>query len=153
MLATEKDGLEGQRVDILVTHEGGPVMCPKCQADCTIADHAPERTWRRRDATRFETRLQELVVNTKLSYALRGDKIILDESGKTLIKGLIDTQFALGVAAKHFVPGQTASQIEDITAADLAARRIRGKGQAQIAVDGRLFGFIFNFGRTPIADA
>lgn len=46
------------RVDILVTHVGGPVACPGCEGACSIADHAPERTWRHLDAMQFETRLR-----------------------------------------------------------------------------------------------
>jgi transposase len=53
--------LEEQRVDILVSHVGGPVICPECQAACAIADHAPERTWRHLDTMRFETRLRARV--------------------------------------------------------------------------------------------
>lgn len=50
--------LEENRVDILVTHLGGPVRCPECGEACSIADHAPERTWRHLDTMRFETRLR-----------------------------------------------------------------------------------------------
>jgi transposase len=50
--------LEDNRVDILVTHRGGPVACPECGETCSIADHAPERTWRHLDTMQFETRLR-----------------------------------------------------------------------------------------------
>ncbi len=53
--------LEENRVDILVTHVGGPVVCPECGSQCTIADHAPERTWRHLDTMQFETRLRARV--------------------------------------------------------------------------------------------
>jgi transposase len=53
--------LEENRVEILVTHVGGPVVCPECDTQCTIADHAPERTWRHLDTMQFETRLRTRV--------------------------------------------------------------------------------------------
>lgn len=53
--------LEEQRVSILVTHAGGRVICPECGEECSIADHAPERTWRHLDTMQFETRLRARV--------------------------------------------------------------------------------------------
>jgi len=53
--------LEENRVEILVTHVGGPVTCPECGIGCTIADHAPERSWRHLDTMQFETRLHARV--------------------------------------------------------------------------------------------
>ena len=53
--------LEERRVDILVTHVGGRVTCPECGGTCSIADHAPERTWRHLDTMQFETRLRARV--------------------------------------------------------------------------------------------
>lgn len=53
--------LEENRVEILVTHVAGPISCPQCHDECTIADHAPERTWRHLDTMRFETRLRARV--------------------------------------------------------------------------------------------
>ena len=49
--------LEENRVEIRLVHRGGKVDCPECGAACTIADHAPERTWRHLDTMQFETRL------------------------------------------------------------------------------------------------
>lgn len=53
--------LEGKRVEILVAHVGGKVTCPECGEGCSIADHAPERTWRHLDTMQFETRLRARV--------------------------------------------------------------------------------------------
>ena len=53
--------LEENRVEIAVTHAGGSVACPECRTQCTIADHAPERTWRHLDTMQFETRLRARV--------------------------------------------------------------------------------------------
>lgn len=50
--------LKENRVDILLTHLGGSVGCPECGESCSIADHAPERTWRHLDTMQFETRLR-----------------------------------------------------------------------------------------------
>jgi transposase len=49
--------LEEKCVEIRVTHGGGRVTCPDCDRECTIADHAPERTWRHLDTMQFETRI------------------------------------------------------------------------------------------------
>lgn len=44
-------------MEISLEHLGGRVECPECGAECSIADHAPERTWRHLDTMQFETRL------------------------------------------------------------------------------------------------
>ena len=49
--------LEEKRVEITVTHGGGRVECPECGGRCTIADHAPERSWRHLDTMQFETKI------------------------------------------------------------------------------------------------
>jgi transposase len=49
--------LEEKRVEISLRHRGGRVTCPECGVECSIADHAPERTWRHLDTMQFETRL------------------------------------------------------------------------------------------------
>ncbi len=53
--------LEENRVEIAVTRVAGSVACPECGTQCTIADHAPERTWRHLDTMQFETRLRARV--------------------------------------------------------------------------------------------
>jgi transposase len=45
------------RVEISVAHGGGAVACPECGDECTIADHAPIRTWRHLDTMQFETKI------------------------------------------------------------------------------------------------
>jgi transposase len=50
--------VEENRVEILVTHGGGRVVCPECGGQCTIADHAPERSWRHLDTMQFETKIR-----------------------------------------------------------------------------------------------
>ncbi len=53
--------LEENRLEILLSHVAGPVVCPECSSQCSIADHAPERTWRHLDTMQFETRLRARV--------------------------------------------------------------------------------------------
>ena len=53
--------LEDKRVEITARHVGGSVACPQCGAPSTIADHAPQRTWRHLDTMQFETRLRARV--------------------------------------------------------------------------------------------
>jgi transposase len=57
--ASEVDlDLSGMRVEIRLAHRGGPVVCPECGTACSIADHAPERSWRHLDTMQFETVLR-----------------------------------------------------------------------------------------------
>ena len=57
--------LTEQRVAIHLKHRGGKVACPECGANCPIADHAPERTWRHLDTMQFETVLRARVPRAK----------------------------------------------------------------------------------------
>jgi transposase len=48
--------MKGRRVSLRLEHRRGErVLCPQCGASCTIADHAPERTWRHLDTMQYET--------------------------------------------------------------------------------------------------
>ena len=50
--------LKENRVSIRVEHPNGvKVTCPECGCACTIADRAPERSWRHLDTMQFETKL------------------------------------------------------------------------------------------------
>ncbi len=58
--------LEDKRVEIHLRHSGkGYLPCPECNAECVIADHAPERAWRHLDTMQFETLLRARVPRTK----------------------------------------------------------------------------------------
>lgn len=57
--------LEEKRVEIVLRRRGGAVVCPKCGAECGIADHTPERTWRHLDTMQFETILRARVPRAK----------------------------------------------------------------------------------------
>ena len=48
--------MKRRRVSLRLEHRRGVrVSCPECGASCTIADHAPERTWRHLDTMQYET--------------------------------------------------------------------------------------------------
>ena len=48
--------MKSRRVSLRLEHRRGErVCCPECGAICTIADHAPERTWRHLDTMQYET--------------------------------------------------------------------------------------------------
>ena len=58
--------LAGKRVEIgLEWGQGCKVPCPECGKLCTIADHAPERTWRHLDTMQFETLLRARVPRSR----------------------------------------------------------------------------------------
>lgn len=57
--------LEEKRVEIVLQRRAGAVACPKCGAECGIADHTPERTWRHLDTMQFETILRARVPRAK----------------------------------------------------------------------------------------
>jgi len=44
-----------KKVEILLTHRGGRLVCPDCGAGCAQADLAPERQWRHLDTMKFQT--------------------------------------------------------------------------------------------------
>jgi len=48
--------VEGQRVDVWVDHPRGRRWpCPQCGTECSLYDHAQERTWRHLDSCQFQT--------------------------------------------------------------------------------------------------
>lgn len=54
--------LAGKRVEIgLEWAQGQGVSCAQCGRECTMADHAPERTWRHLDTMQFETLIRARV--------------------------------------------------------------------------------------------
>ena len=44
---------------------GHGVSCPECGKGCTMADHAPERTWRHLDTMQFETLIRARVPRSR----------------------------------------------------------------------------------------
>ena len=58
--------MEGRRVEIrLEWAMGHGVPCPECGRECTMADHAPERTWRHLDTMQFETLIRARVPRSR----------------------------------------------------------------------------------------
>ena len=57
--------VEQRRVEIRVTHRGGPTPCPECGRDCGLADHADERRWRHLDTMQFVTELVARLPRTR----------------------------------------------------------------------------------------
>lgn len=59
--------MEAGQVVIRLQHRGGPLMCPECQATCSRADTAPERTWRHLDTMQFRTEIKAAVPRCRCS--------------------------------------------------------------------------------------
>lgn len=49
--------VDERRLEIRLSHVGGPVACPECGCTCGLADHAEERRWRHLDTMQFATEL------------------------------------------------------------------------------------------------
>lgn len=48
--------IEQQKVNVWVTHQKNHKwLCPKCQNQCPLHDHAPERVWRHLDTCQLHT--------------------------------------------------------------------------------------------------
>jgi transposase len=57
--------LEEKKVEIALSHVGGPLVCPECGAACPQADLAPGREWRHLDTMQFQTILRARVPRAK----------------------------------------------------------------------------------------
>lgn len=98
----------------------------------------------------FEDRLNVLVQAFVLTEGNAGRKIPVTIEGQVALGNLVSQQFGIGVTAGHFVTGQTKVEFPLITAADRAAEKIRVTGEAQFAIPGKEFDFVFNFGPDPL---
>ena len=47
--------VEAQRLTLSLEFVGDQVVCPGCDAGCSMKDHAPQRSWRHLDAMQFQT--------------------------------------------------------------------------------------------------
>lgn len=90
----------------------------------------------------FTARISEDVALLKLAHTSRGEKLIVDASGQGKILAILNQRLAQGEDVGHFVRGQTRATALAITSADIAAKRLRFKVEAQIAADAR--NFVFN---------
>lgn len=95
----------------------------------------------------FTLRLEQRIAQTKINTSARGQKIPLGQQGISILRPLVEAQLAEGVAAGHFIPGQTEVVFSAPTQADIDQQRIRATGRAQLAVGARMFDFTFNFQR------
>ena len=89
----------------------------------------------------YITRVSEDMAYLKLQHTARGAKIPVNAEGQVKVMGILNSRLQQGVAAGHFVKGQTRVTPIDITTADETARRLRFKVEAQIAGDTRIFMF------------
>lgn len=87
----------------------------------------------------LKARITEDISFEKLKHTSRGEKIIVDSTGQAKILGILRVWLQRGEQVGHFVTGQTRATGESITSADILARRLRFKVEAQIAADARLF--------------
>lgn len=60
-----KLNLRHRRVDIYVEHIGGKLSCVKCNKECSLYDHAPERQWRHLDTMQFITMIHARIPRSK----------------------------------------------------------------------------------------
>lgn len=59
--------MAANQVVIRLQHRGGSLTCPECQATCSRADTAPERTWRHLDTMQFRTEIKAAVPRCRCS--------------------------------------------------------------------------------------
>ncbi len=53
--------LDGTQVVIELSHIGGQLVCPECEAVCSKADTAPQRKWRHLDTMQFTTEIHAAI--------------------------------------------------------------------------------------------
>jgi hypothetical protein len=100
----------------------------------------------------FKLRLESKIAQAKINASARGEKIPLGRVGVSILRPLVEAQFSEGIAAGHFVEGQTEVTFIAPTQTDIDNRRIRATGRAQLTVGARIFDFAFNFQRSAITE-
>lgn len=98
----------------------------------------------------FEIRLEERLTALALAYGARGEKLPMNRTGQIVVLAEVEALFRQGIDAQHFNEGQTEIEAETITAADIAARRMRFTGRAQLTTGARLLDITLNFSRTAL---
>lgn len=98
----------------------------------------------------FALRLEMKVAQAKINASARGEKIPLGMRGISILRPIVEGQFSEGISAGHFIADQTEVKFLPVTAADIAAQRIRATGRAQVAVSARIFEFDFVFQRDAV---
>lgn len=100
----------------------------------------------------YIARVRALVATEKVKHSGRGEKIGVTKTGQSKIASLLAQQLAIGVAAGHFVRGQTEVLPQTITSTDLSSGKLRFKVRGQLVSSARLFEFDINFSRDPITE-
>lgn len=138
-----------RRVEIkLEWGAGHAVLCPECGKECTIGDHAPERTWRHLDMMRFETLIRARVPRSRCQeHGVKTISVPWAEPGSRFT--LLFERFALDVV----LACRSLTQVCDLLGLDWdAVQRImdravkRGlkrrelEGLAHVGIDEKSFG-------------
>lgn len=98
----------------------------------------------------LKARIIEAIAALKLKHDSRGEKILAAPSGQTKILAEIAGLLQQGEQVGHFTPGQTRPTAYAISSADLTARRLRFKAEAQIGADAYIFDTTVYQSSTPI---
>lgn len=100
----------------------------------------------------FATRIEEDIADAVVSASNRGEKITVDAVGQAIISGIIKSRLAQGQAAQHFAAAADEVSVvaEDITAADIAAERLRFTVRAKLAIGARTFSIDVYASRTSL---
>lgn len=141
--------MAGRRVEIGLEYgQGHEVSCPECGKRCTIADHAPERTWRHLDTMQFETLIRAKVPRSRCQeHGVKTISVPWAEPGSRFT--LLFERFALDV----ILACRSLTQVCDLLGLDWdAVQRImdravkRGlkrrelEGLAHVGIDEKSFG-------------
>lgn len=141
--------MTGKRVEIGMEYgQGHEVSCPECGKRCTIADHAPERTWRHLDTMQFETLIRARVPRSRCQeHGVKTISVSWAEPGSRFT--LLFERFALDV----ILACRSLTQVCDLLGLDWdAVQRImdravrRGlkrrelEGLAHVGIDEKSFG-------------
>ncbi len=94
----------------------------------------------------LKKRLTERLAALKVRESAAGRKIPMTAAGQMQVMGVLTALFAQGVAAGHFVDGQTEVLPLTLTSSDITAGRMRFSARAQLVSSGRLFTFNINVG-------
>lgn len=106
-------------------------------------DHIVTADW-------YKTRMFERFAAMVAEHSARYEKIVVDTTGQAKGLAIISGLNQEGEAAKHFVTGQTIATALAITAADLAAMRLRFQASDQLGVNARIFNINVYLGTDPV---
>jgi len=101
----------------------------------------------------LEARIKEAIADLAVTRSARGQKIPVSPVGQGLVQGVIEGWLQQGVAAGHFIEGQTSCVPQDITTADITNQRLRFKVAAQLAVSARPYTIDINLQQTAVNEA